>query len=75
MGEQVVDTHFALWGFGCVIVPRAFVPNLQISKGWNVMRDGVDELQFAFFIQHHQCQRGDRLGHGIDAEDAVFFQR
>ncbi len=41
----------------------------------DVRRHRVIETQRAFLDQHHQRDRGDRLGHGIDAEDRVFLHR
>ena len=33
----------------------------------------IGKLQFAFFIQHHYCQRGDRFGHRVNSENTVAF--
>ena len=37
--------------------------------------DGLVERDAAFLDQHHEGDRGDRLGHRIDAEDRVVLDR
>ena len=41
----------------------------------NVFGDRLVERDAAFLEQHHEGHRGDRLGHGIDAENGVVLDR
>ena len=45
--------------------------DLGIGESRNVFRDGIVERQLAVLDQHHDCDRGDRLGHRIDPEDGI----
>lgn len=59
-------------GFGWDGV-AVFLPDGEVFKLGEVLGDGVVEVDFAFFVEHHGGGRGDALGHGVDAEDGVLF--
>ena len=55
---------------GLAVGPVAVV-HLQLGESWDVARHRVVEAPLALFVEHHQRDAGDRLGHRIDAEDGV----
>lgn len=59
-------------GFGWDGV-AVFLPDGEVFKLGEVLGDGVVEVEFSFFVEHHGGGRGDALGHGVDAEDGVLF--
>ena len=69
--QQVVDGH----GRTLRRILRAHIANtghdFAVAKSRDVAADWLEELECAFFIEHHQRDRGDRLGHAVDAEDGV----
>ena len=50
-------------------------PDLQGAPLGDVAVHRVQELEQAPFVELHQGDRGDGLGHGIDAEDGVVGHR
>ncbi len=60
----ILHDHVAV-GFGRV--------DLQLGKFGNVLRHRIIELPLSLFEQHHHRDAGDRLAHGVDAEDAVLL--
>jgi hypothetical protein len=49
---------------------------LNVDDGINcVIRTAIVELEVPALVQGHQRDRGDRLGHGVDAKDRVVPHR
>ena len=71
MRQEVVDGHLAL-GVACgVFTCRAGVEDFEPFKGWNKFRHRIVKLKLPFFIEHHEADTGDRLGHGINPKERV----
>ncbi len=68
MRQQVAYGHRPV-RFGEIAV----VINLEIPEAGNVAMHGLVELKMAVFIQHHQRDARDGLGHRVDAEDGIFM--
>ena len=49
--------------------------DLQVGQFRNVTPNGIIERKQGVFIEHHQRDRGNRLGHGVDTEQRIFFHR
>jgi hypothetical protein len=45
------------------------------AKLRQILFDRIRDAQFAFLGQHHDGQRHDRLGHGVNLEDRVSLDR
>ena len=43
-------------------------------KAGNQFRDGGAELEVSLLVEHHHRDAGNRLRHGIDAEDGIKFE-
>jgi hypothetical protein len=54
---------------------RAALQHPHVGKGGHVLGDGVGQLEAPLLVQHHGRHRGDGLGHGEDAKDAVVLDR
>ena len=75
MREQVADRHRAIGCTGGVVGVFAAGQHLEIAPLGDEARDGVAELKHPAFVQLHEGDGGDRLGHRVDAEDGVFGHR
>ena len=75
VAEHMAEGHRRIGSDQLHPVAVAGHPDLMVAPFGNVAADGVVELKIALFVQHHQGHRGDRLGHGIDAEDGVVSHR
>ncbi len=48
--------------------------DFEAGEGGDVAGDGVVELPFSFFVEHHHGDAGDGFGHGVDAEEGIDFE-
>jgi len=48
---------------------------LHLGEGRQVLGDRIGQHDLAFFRQDHRADRGERLGHRVDAEDGVLGHR
>ncbi|MDX5377773.1 MAG: hypothetical protein LPK08_09720, partial [Halomonas sp.] len=71
MGQHVTERDRAIGRLGDHVVAFARDPDAVVAPGRDEAADRVVQLKVAALIQHHKRHRGDRLGHGIDAEDGV----
>lgn len=69
VAEEVADGGVASGGFGFVLAEE---DGLVFESG-EVESDGVIEGEFSFFAEDEGGGGGDALGHGVDAEEGVFF--
>ena len=79
MAHQVLDRHRP---FGrdqlqrrLAVGTRLLLADFDVLEGRDVLGDRIGERQLALLEQHHRRHRGDRLGHGIDAEDRILGHR
>ncbi len=70
--HQIADRDFPLGRDRLVFRTDVNAKPLQFG---NVLRDRLVELELALLPQHHGGDRGDRLGHRINAEDRVGLHR
>ena len=58
-------------------MPSGFLPAVDFESGElrNVARHGIVELPLSFFVQHHHRHAGDRLAHGVNAENRILLDR
>ncbi len=75
VGEHVAERDRAAGRLGDHRLVLAGDIDAVVLPGGDVAADRVVELEVALFIEHHQRDRGDRLGHRIDAEDGVVGHR
>ena len=47
----------------------------QVAEGRDELRHRVEERERALLVEHHRRDRGDRLGHRVDAPDRVGLDR
>jgi hypothetical protein len=71
VGQQVAEVDLALGWHRIDLAAAASSIDARVGEAGNEFRDRVVELKAALFIEHHDRRRGERLGHGVDAEDAV----
>ena len=71
VGQQVAEVDLALGRHGLDLAAAAARHDARVGESGNELRDRVVELKAAFFVEHHDRRRGERLGHGVDAEDRV----
>ena len=72
MAEQIDDLHRAFHRAGLETqLVGAGDKDTNVFPGGNVAMHGVFERDKAFFNQHHQRYRRDRLGHRIDAKNGI----
>ena len=80
VAEQVLDRHLAL-GRHLQVVD---LPGHRIDLGDDhfplgqlrqELRDGIGDEELAVLHEHHRRHRGERLGHGVEAEDGVLGHR
>ena len=75
VGHEFAHGHgaggiFQFWGSVGVFAGVDF----EAGEGGDVAGDGVVELPFSFFVEHHHGDAGDGFGHGVDAEDGIGFE-
>ena len=75
MPQQVDDQHRPRRRPGQEGRRGAGLEDAEVLPFRNVFVDGLVERDAAFLDQHHEGDRGDRLGHRIDAEDGVVLDR
>jgi hypothetical protein len=73
--QQVDDPHRRARALRAERADEAAFVDAEIAPLRDVAMHGIVERDAAFLDQHHQRDAGERLGHGIDAEDRVFLQR
>jgi hypothetical protein len=72
MTESILDGRFAFQRLQHDIAVGVCAGiDLQVGEFRNVFIQRVVELELALLIQRQQCHAGDRLGHGVQAEQAV----
>ena len=71
MGEEVQHFHRPVRLAGLDRITLAALIDHHVREFGNVPADIMVEAQLALLEQHHGGQRGDRLGHGVHAEDRV----
>ena len=72
MREQMLYRHLRL---GIEDFRLIFAVNLHVFEGGNEFGDRRVQLEMPFFVKHHHGDAGDRLRHGVDAEDSIKFHR
>ena len=71
VAQQIHHLHRFDVGGGKKGAQRAAGINAEIGEARNIARYRIVQPDAAFLHQHQHRHRGDRLGHGIDAEDGV----
>jgi hypothetical protein len=71
VGHQVAKGDLALGRHAVDLAAAAAGIDPRIGEGRDELGDRVVELKAAFLVEHHDRRRGERLGHGVDAEDGV----
>ncbi len=71
VGEHVAERDGPGGGLGLHVGSLAGHPDAVVLPGGDVAADRVVELEIALLVEGHQRDRGDRLGHGIDAVDRI----
>ena len=73
--HQVDDAHRRARAPRAERADEAAFVDAEIAPLRDVAMHGIVERDATFLDQHHQRDAGERLGHGVDAEDRVFLQR
>ena len=71
VGQQVAEVDLALGRHRIDLAAAAAGIDARVGEAGDEFRDRVVELKAALLVEHHDRRRGERLGHGIDAEDGV----
>ena len=75
VGEQVPDPDRLGGGDGHLLLVRAAVVDADVVEGRDEFADRVGEREPALLVQDHRGDRGDRLGHRVDAPQGVVGHR
>jgi hypothetical protein len=71
----VPDPHRLGGRPGLRIARRSSGVDAEVGERRDEVADRVGELESAFLVEHHGRDRGDRLGHRVDAEERVRLNR
>ena len=75
MGKQMTDRHFRFDGHRLVERRCARYQKLPIFEFRQESLDRIVEMHAHLFVQHHQRDGGDRLGHRVNTGDEVTLPR
>jgi hypothetical protein len=75
VSQQVDHAHWRFRAPGLEAARQAGEVHTQVAPGRNEAVHGIVQRDQPFFDQHHERDARDRLGHRVDAHDAVFRQR
>jgi hypothetical protein len=73
--QQVDDAHRRARAPRAERADEPALVDAEIAPLRDIAMHRIVERDAAFLDQHHQRDAGERLGHGVDAEDRVFLQR
>ena len=75
VGEQLSERDRAKRRDGLVVLGVAAAEHAHVGEHRQMTRNRIVELKTPLFIQHHDGDAGQRLGHGINAEHRVDAHR
>ena len=75
MGEQVPDPHWLAGRDRDLPLVRPTGVDADVGEGGDERADPVGQLEGALLVEHHRGDRGDRLGHRVDAPERVGLDR
>ena len=75
MGQQVPDPHRLGGGHGHRLEVGPAGEHPDVGEGRDERADRVVQLEGALLVEHHRRDRGDRLGHRVDAPQGVGLDR
>jgi hypothetical protein len=78
VAHQVLDRNRAIGGNQlqlALCADSVVGGDLWLRQCWNVLADGLIERDLAILEENHRRDGGDRLAHGVDAEDRVLRHR
>ena len=79
VAQQVLNRHLPLrvdqFELRLAVFALAFNADFHVFECRDVLRNRILEHDLALLEHHHDRDRGDRLGHGVDAEDRILGHR
>ena len=75
VGEQVPDPHRLAGRDRDLPLVRTAGVDADMGEGGDERADRIGELEGALLVEHHRGDRGDRLGHRVDAPQRVRLHR
>ena len=69
VGQQVMHGYHPLRLAGGVFLRRAFIKYANVFELREEFGNRVLQLHQTLLVKHHQRDRGDRLGHGVNTEN------